>query len=346
MTATEPQETMQAATVRELGAVPEISRVPVPTRKAGECLVEIDAAALQPVELFIASGRFYDGPPTVPYVPGLEGVGRVVASDSLDAGTTVRVQIVHPGYGQDGCFAEKVVVPDGGASTSKASRSHVTPIRSDLAPEVIAAVGSSGSTAKLLIERVVAESGDLRGRHAVVLGATGVVGEILVQLCREAGAGRVVAAGRSRRRLDHAEELGADASVKLGEDGLPDTTAAIRAAAEGRVDVIFDPLWGEPAAAALDAASAGAILVNFGQSAGPRSPMSGVPLRANGVRIIGHAGARTSSEALHRTTEEILADVASGTVSVEYEATPLSRLPEAWGRQAESPGTKLVIVPD
>lgn len=340
-------KTMQAAILRELATAPEIGELPVPERPAGHCLVKIDAAALQPVELFIASGRFYDGPPQLPYVPGLEGVGTVVESDELSPGTSVRVEVVHPGYGVDGCFAEYVLVPEGelAAAQPQASRSHVSPTRADLSAELITAAGSSGATAKLLIERAVDESGSLAGKHVVVLGATGVVGEILVQLCKEASAGRIVAVGRSSARLAHAESLGAAATVQLGVGDAAETTAAIAAAAEGQVDVIFDPLWGEPAAAALDAASPGAILINFGQSAGPRSLMSGVPLRARGVRMIGHSGARTPSEDLKRAADEILEDVADGTVTVDYEATPLSELPTAWKRQSESPGTKLVIIP-
>ncbi|MGH2940266.1 MAG: quinone oxidoreductase family protein [Solirubrobacterales bacterium] len=336
---------MQAAIVRDIGTAPEVGVMPMPSRPAGHCLVRIEAAALQPVELFIASGRFYDGPPQLPYVPGLEGVGTVVESDELSPGTRVRVEVVHPGYGQQGCFAEYVLIPEGATAPSRASRSRVSPARTDLSAELIAAAGSSGASAKLLIERAIAESGPLAGKHVVVLGATGVVGEFLVQLCRQAGVARVVAVGRSRARLDHASNLGAAATVRLGEDDNAATTAAILAASEGQVDVIFDPLWGEPAAAALDAASTGAVLINFGQSAGPRSLMSGVPLRARGVRIIGHSGARTSAEELHRATEEILDDIAAGTVTISHEPTPLSQLPSAWQRQSESPGTKLVVIP-
>jgi len=49
----------------------------------------------------------------------------------------------------------------------------------------------------------------------VVLGATGVVGRLAVQVARLLGAGRVVAAGRDADGLARAAELGAHATVQL-----------------------------------------------------------------------------------------------------------------------------------
>lgn len=337
--------TMLAGVIRRQAAPPEISRVPVPSRPPGHCLVRIEAAALQPVELFIASGRFYDGPPEVPYVPGLEGVGVVAEGDRLTPGTRVRVEVVHPGYGLDGCFADYVVVAEEANHSSAASRSRVEPIRTDLPSDVIAAVGSSGSTAKLVLERAASVHGPIEGKHVLVLGATGAVGELLVQLCKIGGAGRVIAAGRKPDRLAKLRSLGADEVVELGNAGLEAQAQALHVAANGQIDVVLDPLWGEPAAAALDATSVGAVHVNFGQSAGPRAPLSGVALRSRRVTIVGHSGARAPQDDLRRSTNEILEDVAAGRVSLTQEIVPLEDLPNAWDRQAASPGAKLVIVP-
>ena len=144
-------------------------------------------------------------------------------------------------------------------------------------------------------------------------------------------------------------KLGADAVVALPaqavETDLAGLSAEFRAAANGRLDVVFDPLWGVPAAAALDALGDGGIFVNFGQSAAPRAPLSGVPLRARRVTLIGQAGARSSAAERRRATAQILDDAASGRVSLAYELVPLDELPRAWERQARSPGTKLVIIP-
>ncbi len=343
-------KTMKAAVVTELNAAPVIIEMPVPTPSAGEALVRVDAAALQPVELAVAAGRFFDGAPTFPYVPGLEAVGTVVESSRFASGARVRVEIVHPGYGRDGCFAEYVTVPEKAThSAGNETESTIEPVPPDLDPVLVAAIGSSGQTGKLLLERAEGAHGALRGAHVLVLGATGVVGEILVQLCKQAGASRVVAAGRSRRRLEVMRGLGADAAVELPADAveadIPRLTEEFRSAADGRLDVVLDPLWGVPAAAALDAVGDGGVLVNFGQSSAPRAPMSGVPLRALRVTVIGQAGARSSVHERRRATAQILADASAGRVSLTCETVPLDEFPDAWERQRRSPGAKLVIIP-
>ncbi len=99
----------------------------------------------------------------------------------------------------------------------------------------------------------------------LVLGASGVLGQIAVQAAKLLGAARVVAAARSREGLERCLELGADAAVGLDQDDL---AGALAAAGEGRIDVVLDPLFGEPFAAALGAASFGARVVQVGASAG------------------------------------------------------------------------------
>jgi len=51
---------------------------------------------------------------------------------------------------------------------------------------------------------------------------------------------------------------------------LDDRPAALAAAGEGRIDVVLDPLFGEPFVAALGAASFGARVVQVGRARAPR----------------------------------------------------------------------------
>ena len=70
---------------------------------SGDVVVDVTAAPLNPVDLSIASGRFYAGPPNTPYVPGVEGVGR--AAD----GTRYWFE-TGAGYLGDGSMAERALV--------------------------------------------------------------------------------------------------------------------------------------------------------------------------------------------------------------------------------------------
>jgi NADPH2:quinone reductase len=85
---------MKAAVVREVGATPEGGELPDPQRSDGEALVDVRAAALNPIDIAIASGRFYAGPPHVPYAPGREGAGVVREARGIASGTRVRFERV------------------------------------------------------------------------------------------------------------------------------------------------------------------------------------------------------------------------------------------------------------
>ncbi len=64
---------MRAARLHEIGGVPTIDEIDPPNESG---LLEVDAAALNPVDVAIGNGRFYGGVPEVPYVIGSEAVAR------------------------------------------------------------------------------------------------------------------------------------------------------------------------------------------------------------------------------------------------------------------------------
>ena len=63
---------MRAARLHELGGVPQVDEVDAPE---GPHVVAVAAAALNPIDISIGSGRFYGGSPEPPYVVGSEAVG-------------------------------------------------------------------------------------------------------------------------------------------------------------------------------------------------------------------------------------------------------------------------------
>jgi NADPH2:quinone reductase len=161
-----------------------------------------------------------------------------------------------------------------------------------------------------------------------------------VQLAKLMGASRVVGAGRSAERLERVRELGADEVVELGDDGL---TNAFEQAAGGQLDIVIDPLWGEPAMAALRAIATEGRLVNVGQSAGTdvRLPLEIVRNRQGAIHAIssGWTGIEQKAAAYRRLIEH----VAQGRLTVDREVVPLDDVAAAWERQDASPGRKLVI---
>jgi NADPH2:quinone reductase len=179
------------------------------------------------------------------------------------------------------------------------------------------------------------------GERVLVLGATGAVGQMAVQLATLMGASRVVGAGRNAERLERVRELGADEVVALGGDG--DLADAFAEAAGAPLDIVIDPLWGEPAMAALRAIATEGRLVNVGQSAGTdvRVPLETVRNRQAAVHAIssGWTDLERKADAYRRLLEHAVA----GRLTVDREVVPLDEVGAAWERQEGSPGKKLVI---
>jgi NADPH:quinone reductase len=350
---------VRAALIEKSGRPPAPAEVPQPRRGPGEALVRIHAAALNPVELHIWNGHFFDGPPRPPYVIGLEGVGVVEEGERLAPGTRVRVEYVHPGYGRDGAVAEYAVAPEEPEASDRASQASVVPIADGLDDVEAAALGVPVFTALMCLERAQRAGASLEGAHVLITGATGAVGLIAVQLAKLMGAARVIAAGRNPERLQRARELGADAVVELGSPGgrgltpppggraAADLTEAFAEAAAGRLDVAIDPLWGEPARAAIDALTHDGVYVSFGQAASPTAELSGIPMRNRRVTLVGHSGAWATPQerqaALARAHE--LASKAGGRLTLDTEELPLEDIAAGWERLSRSAGRRLVVRP-
>src|SRR6202035_3507827 len=314
---------MRAAVIERYGEPPVVRQVDEPKADPGG-LVEVTAAALNPVDISIASGKFYAGSPPTPYVPGGEGIGRPLQNGK--PGPRVYFRAALP----NGAMAERAVI----------ARGQTVPIPDSVADGMAAALGTAGITAYLSLTR----RGQLKpGETVLILGASGVLGAIAVQVARRLGAGRIVAGARGARGLTRAKELGADATVDLKQtDGLTDR---IREASGGQLQLVIDPLWGVPGVAALEAMSPLGRFVQLGASAGQEAVVKSGILRGRYLSILGYTGFLVPWEE-QAAAYRILIDFAvSGQLKVEFEVLPLEAAPDAWKQQAASPHRKLVLSP-
>jgi NADPH2:quinone reductase len=319
---------MRAAVVTEVGSPPTVRDDQTePAREPATAIVRVAAASLNPVETRVAAGRFArEAEP--PYVPGLEGAGLVVEADGMEAGTRVRFESAAlPGFGQDGVLAELAAVP----------AESLVELPDEVNEAVAAAIGVVGITAWAALERAGVEEGE----RVLVLGATGAVGQMAVQLSKLLGAQRVVAAGRDTERLERTRSLGADETVELS-DGRK-LEEVYRDAAGGGLDVVVDPLWGAPAMAALSSLETGGRLVNVGESAGTDVTLPLAQIRREQGSILTLSSGWMPLDAKVRAYRQVLEHAAAGRIEVEHEVVPLDQVTEAWERQARSPGRKLVV---
>jgi NADPH2:quinone reductase len=304
---------LRAAHVTELGNPPRAVEVEV------DGAIEIEAVALNPLDLGVAAGRFYGGHPPLPYVPGCEAVGRLDGE---------RVYVFGDGRGtqRDGFLAERVDFPADLA----------VPVPEDLDDAVAAACGIAGISAWLPLSSVAPVRKDDR---VLVLGATGTVGSIAVQAARLLGAQHVVAAGRDRERLERARELGADETVPLDGGGLADR---LRAASGGEgPTLVVDGLWAEHLRAAVDAAAPGARIVHVGQSAGPETTLASAAVRGKRLAILGYSYFPLTPTERAQAYRVVADHVAGGRIRIDVETFPLDEIADAWN--AQQAGAKAVV---
>jgi NADPH2:quinone reductase len=318
---------MRAALVERIGEAPTVGEAAQPERGPGQALVQVTAAAINPVDISTSLGRFYGGTPDVPYVMGSEAVGRVVEGDRLDPGTQIWFQ--PPG---GGAFAEYAIADEARAVALPDGTDH----------SLAAALGIAGLTGWLAVEW---RAHVREGERVLVLGATGVVGLVAVQAARILGAGRIVAAGRDPEALEAAREAGAHALVRLDPDDPGRLAAAFRDAAGASLDVVIDPLWGIPAQAAVEATGFSGRVVQLGQSAGAEATLRSGAIRGKSLAIIGFTLGHVPHEKTEAAYRRLIELATSGELFIERETLPLDWAPEAWRRQQESPHRKLVLVP-
>jgi NADPH:quinone reductase-like Zn-dependent oxidoreductase len=310
---------VRAAVLREYG-VPRADDFEEPQAGPGQAVVEVLAAGLNPVDVALSSGRFYAARPPLGTITGREGVG-------LLDGRRVYFDAPVPPFGS---MAERVLInPE---STYE--------IPAELEDGVAVALGIAGMTAWLALTWRAALK---PGEHVLVLAGSGVLGQVAVQAAKLLGAGRVVAAARSQEGLKRCLEIGADAVVRLG--GSEDLPAALNEAAEGRIDVVVDPLFGDPLAAAVKAASFAARIVQLGAGASAEATLASSDIRGKLLTILGLtyfvAPAEVKQEAYRRLTQA----AAAGEIEIESESIALEQVPTAWERLAAGPHRKIVLVP-
>jgi NADPH:quinone reductase len=317
---------MRAAVIERYGDPPVVREMPPPEPADSAVLIQVAAAPLNPVDLSIANRRFYGPSPPTPYVPGREGIGRVVSGSGAQKGSRVYFEVDGP----HGSFAEQ----------SRTSESLLIQVPDGISDAVAACLGIPALAAWLGLEW----RAQLRtGESVLVLGASGALGMVAVQAAKILGARRVIAAARSADGLRRAAALGADATVDLANEET--LSERFTEAAGGELDVVIDPLWGAPGLAALRALRVGGRMVQLGQAAGPEVSLPSSLLRGRQLTILGHTNFAVPWKVKAEAFRTMAEHAAAGRLKLEHETLALEQAPEAWGRQARSPGRKLILTP-
>jgi NADPH2:quinone reductase len=295
----------------------------------GDLLVRVAAAGVNFIDTYHRSGLY---PQDLPFVPGIEGAGSVVAvGDSVDG---FAVGDVVAWTEAPASYAEVVRVPAG----------HAVPVPPGVDAETAAAAALQGLTAHFLTH----DTFPLRpGHRCLIHAAAGGVGRLAVQLAKRRGA-EVFATVGSSEKADLARAAGADHVIDYRAQDFGD---AVEAAAGPRpLDVVYDGVGSATFARGLDLLRPRGTMVTFGNASGPVDPVAPLTLMRKGslylTRPTLHDYTATTEE-LRTRAAELFELVASGTLEVRIAARlPLAEAAEAH-RLLESRTTtgKLLLVP-
>jgi zinc-binding alcohol dehydrogenase/oxidoreductase len=248
---------VKAIRIHEDGG-PEVLRyedVPDPVAREGETLVELRAASVNHLDVWIRKGL-----PSVakPRILGADGAGVVAGTDErvvINPGilTNGRMHIV--GETMNGTYAELIAVP----------RDFVHPIPDGLSFEEAAAFPLVFETAyRMLVTRARLQQGE----WVLIWGIGGGVATAALSIAKALGA-HVVVTSSSDEKLARAAEVGADATVNH-ETG--DVVAAVKEVTGGGAHVVVDDVGEATWKRTLDAARGEGRVVLCGATTGPNPP--------------------------------------------------------------------------
>lgn len=303
---------MRAGVISGDGAAPVLQDFPEPAPQDGCVLITVDTAGLGGWDVL---GAYRLGV-QYPCVIRGEGVGR--AEDGR------RVYFGERSVAHWGAWAEKTLVP----------AAEVWDVPDDVDDRTAITMGIAGTGVLVPLEAANIQPGE----RVLILGATGVLGQIGLQLARNLGAGRVVAAARSQAGLDRLMERGlADAAVAMG--GSDDVEKLKTASGGEGFDVVLDLVFGQPFLSAVKATKWGARLITIGTGAGRVVELNIGDLLFRTLTCIG-TGQRPPAdrEAIWR---RLLAMQKAQAIEVDYADHEFADLAEAWAAQVRGPHAKI-----
>src|SRR5215471_740300 len=159
---------MKAVRVHRFGEPLQVDDVPEPEPGPGEVVVQLEYVGVNPLDVWLTRGTVAGGGQQLPFVPGVEAVG------SFD-GRHFLVRLPGAGTVRDGFYRERLAAPESALAA--------VPEGLDLGQA--AAMPVAGATAWRLVNDVASVGPEDR---VAVLGASGGVGSLAVQLAKSRGA--------------------------------------------------------------------------------------------------------------------------------------------------------------
>ena len=281
---------MRAARLHSIGGTLQLDNdVADPAARDGEVVVDLAYASVNPLDIWVTRGSPGAAAQNLPWTPGTEATGWLDGAPVLVRGGGLGV-IRH------GLYCERAAVP----------RTSVTALPADADLRQVAGLGVAGATAW---HAVHTKANVQRGDRVLVLGASGGVGAMAVQLAKAAGA-EVVGQTTSVTKVAGIVANGASRGVVADAAGLV-------SALDGFVPtVVFDALGGHFTNAAIDALDAFGRLVVYGTSVDEMVTINLRNLYRKGLVVSGYTGLRETPAEQGGLLATLIGQIASGALKV------------------------------
>jgi NADPH:quinone reductase-like Zn-dependent oxidoreductase len=319
---------MNAAVVEAFDRPPRYTGFADPVPGENEVLIDVTASALHMIVRALANGTHYGSTGVLPFVPGVDGVGRLSDGSRVYFGRTNDLY---------GTFAERSL-----------TQSWLTlPLPDEIDDVTAAAMMNPGMSSWAALSRAKF----IVGESVLILGATGVSGHLAVQIARRLGAARVVAVGRNREALEQVSAFGTDAVIHLEQDHDALVADFRKHLSESKVDVVLDYLWGRPAESLLAAISQKGLAheshriryIQIGGAAGPTVTLHAATLRSSGLELLGSGFGSASLQEIMKAVGEFIQAAAKAPFLISTKTAPLRDVEKLWN--SEDKTTRLVFQP-
>lgn len=320
---------MKAAVLEQLGSTPIYTDFSDPVAKnENELIMNVKAAAVKNLDKLRASGTHYASYKEVPVIVGIDAAG------VLDDGTRIYAQTPY------GAIAEKAIVH---------KNSYVVlPAHIDFALAAALPNAVIGATMALLTR------GKMQKENVVMInGATGVTGQLAVQVAKYYGASKIIATGRNDAALEKLKELGADVCISLKQESDIIIQQLKEIHSTTPIDLVIDYLWGHTVELILQAFKGGGVnsfthpvkIVTVGDMAGKSINLDSGILRSSDIQILGSGLGSLSLNDFQQFNQTILPEMfqlaADGKLKIEMREKPLANVSYAW--ENEIAGKRTVI---
>lgn len=221
----------------------------------GELLVRHTAVGLNFIDVYHRTGLY---PLALPFTPGVEGAGVVIAIGEGVSGFAEGDRVAYTGNGPVGSYAEERVLPSARLVRLPAYVDDLT----------AAAVMLKGCTVEYLVRRAFA----VQPGHRVLLhAAAGGVGLIACQWLQALGA-TVIGTVGSEEKAELAKAHGCRHAILYRDE---DVAARVAEVTDGRgVHVAYDGVGAATFHATLESLASRGVFVSFGNASGPPPPIA------------------------------------------------------------------------